>query len=67
MDNFEIKNRAHSLLEELLSFGVDLNTIERALRGAVVAERQASAAFVAENADKSPADIAEALRNRPLD
>lgn len=37
MDDFEITNRAHSLLEELLAFGVSVDTIERALRGVVKA------------------------------
>lgn len=40
MDESEIKDRAASLLEELFAFGVDRNTVERAIRGAVTAERE---------------------------
>ena len=40
MDESEIKDRAASLLEELFAFGVDRNTVERAIRGAVAAERE---------------------------
>lgn len=43
MDESQIRDRAHSLLEELFAFGVDLNTVERAIRGAVMAEREACA------------------------
>lgn len=40
MDESEIKDRAASLLEELFAFGVDRNTVERVIRGAVAAERE---------------------------
>ena len=40
MDESEIKDRSTSLLEELFAFGVDRNTVERAIRGAVAAERE---------------------------
>ena len=43
MDESQIRDRAHSLLEELFAFGVDLSTVERAICGAVMTEREACA------------------------
>jgi len=40
MDDFEIKNHAYSLLEELLSYGVSVDTIERALKSAIAEDRK---------------------------